>query len=131
MLVFFSSYLVHLYSTKYLSHDPHLLRFRFYLLLFTFFMLILVTADNYFQMFVGWEGSILCFYLLMNSRFIRIIKANEYEISRTKVLWHRIGNFSLVIRILLLVFCSACVFVSLGCRKVCSIRFESLSSRYS
>jgi len=52
-VVTFVSFLVHLYSTEYMAHDPHLPRFMSYLSLFTFFMLILVTADNYIQMFVG------------------------------------------------------------------------------
>jgi NADH:ubiquinone oxidoreductase subunit 5 (subunit L)/multisubunit Na+/H+ antiporter MnhA subunit len=47
------SSLVHLYSTGYMSEDPHLPRFISYLSLFTFFMLILVTANNIIQMFVG------------------------------------------------------------------------------
>lgn len=47
------SFFVHLYSISYMSHDPHLQRFLSYLSLFTFFMLILVTADNFLQMFVG------------------------------------------------------------------------------
>ena len=53
VVVTFISSLVHLYSTEYMSHDPHLSRFMSYLSLFTFFMLILVTADNMVQMFVG------------------------------------------------------------------------------
>ena len=53
-VVTFVSSLVHIYSTEYMSHDPHLSRFMSYLSLFTFFMLILVTADNFVQMFVGW-----------------------------------------------------------------------------
>ncbi len=47
-----------------MGHDPHLPRFMSYLSLFTFFMLILVTADNFLQMFVGWEGVGLCSYKL-------------------------------------------------------------------
>ena len=45
------SSLVHIYSTGYMSHDPHRPRFMSYLSLFTWFMLILVTADNYLQLF--------------------------------------------------------------------------------
>lgn len=60
------SFFVHLYSVGYMSHDPHIVRFISYLSLFTFFMLILVTADNYVQMFIGWEGVGLCSYLLIN-----------------------------------------------------------------
>ena len=65
VVVTFVSFLVHLYSIEYMSHDPHLSRFMSYLSLFTFFMMILITADNYIQMFVGWEGVGLSSYLLI------------------------------------------------------------------
>ena len=78
-VVTFVSFLVHLYSTEYMAHDPHLSRFMSYLSLFTFFMLILVTADNFIQMFVGWEGVGLCSYLLINFWFTRI-QANKAAI---------------------------------------------------
>lgn len=52
-VVTFVSFIVHLYSTEYMAHDPHLPRFMSYLSLFTFFMLILISADNFIQMFVG------------------------------------------------------------------------------
>jgi NADH-quinone oxidoreductase subunit L len=48
--------LVHLYSWGYMSEDPHKARFFAYLSLFTFMMLMLVTADNFIQLFFGWEG---------------------------------------------------------------------------
>jgi len=60
------SSLVHIYSTSYMSEDPHLTRFMSYLSLFTFFMTILVTADNFIQLFLGWEGVGLCSFLLIN-----------------------------------------------------------------
>jgi NADH:ubiquinone oxidoreductase subunit 5 (subunit L)/multisubunit Na+/H+ antiporter MnhA subunit len=47
------SSLVHIYSTGYMSGDPHVPRFMSYLSLFTFFMLVLVTADNILQLFIG------------------------------------------------------------------------------
>lgn len=53
VLVTTVSALVHLYSTEYMNGDPHVPRFMAYLSLFTFMMIILVTADNYMQMFVG------------------------------------------------------------------------------
>lgn len=53
VIVLFVSLLVHVYSTEYMGHDPHLPRFMSYLSLFTFFMLILISADNFLQMFVG------------------------------------------------------------------------------
>lgn len=66
VVVTFISTLVHLYSTEYMEYDPHLPRFMSYLSLFTFFMLILVTANNFLQMFVGWEGVGVSSYLLIN-----------------------------------------------------------------
>ena len=99
VVVTFISFLVHLYSIEYMSHDPHLPRFMSYLSLFTFFMLILITADNYVQMFVGWEGVGLCSYLLINFWFTRI-QANKAAIKA--MLLNRIGDFSLVIGILIM-----------------------------
>ena len=59
------SCLVHIYSVGYMSHDPDIPRFMSYLSLFTFAMLMLVTADNFLQMFFGWEGVGLASYLLI------------------------------------------------------------------
>jgi NADH-quinone oxidoreductase subunit L len=59
------SALVHLYSIGYMHEDPHRPRFFAYLSLFTFAMLMLVTADNLVQMFFGWEGVGLASYLLI------------------------------------------------------------------
>jgi NADH-ubiquinone oxidoreductase chain 5 len=98
-VVTFVSTLVHLYSTEYMSHDPHLPRFMSYLSLFTFFMLILVTADNYIQMFVGWEGVGLCSYLLINFWFTRI-QANKAAIKA--MVLNRIGDFGLILGILII-----------------------------
>ena len=99
IVVTFISFLVHLYSIEYMSHDPHLPRFMSYLSLFTFFMLILVTADNFIQMFVGWEGVGLCSYLLINFWFTRI-QANKAAIKA--MILNRIGDFSLLIGIMLI-----------------------------
>jgi len=60
------SSLVHVYSTEYMSNDPHRARFLGYLSLFTFFMLVLVTADNFLIMFFGWEGIGLASFLLIS-----------------------------------------------------------------
>ena len=59
------SSLVHLYSIGYMDEDPNRPRFMAYLSLFTFMMLMLVTADNLVQMFFGWEGVGLASYLLI------------------------------------------------------------------
>ena len=56
VLVTSVSALVHVYSTGYMSEDPHIPRFMSYLSLFTFLMIVLVTSDNYVQLFIGWEG---------------------------------------------------------------------------
>ena len=66
------SSLVHLYSIDYMASDPHNQRFFSYLSMFTFFMLILVAADNYFLMFLGWEFIAICSYLLINFWFTAI-----------------------------------------------------------
>ena len=63
-----------------MENDPHLIRFMSYLSLFTFFMLILVTANNFVQMFVGWEGVGLCSYLLIGHWF----KNNSFNYAARK-----------------------------------------------
>jgi NADH:ubiquinone oxidoreductase subunit 5 (subunit L)/multisubunit Na+/H+ antiporter MnhA subunit len=70
-----------------------------YLSLFTFFMLILISADNFLQMFVGWEGVGLCSYLLINFWFTRI-QANKAAIKA--MILNRIGDFSLLLAILVI-----------------------------
>ena len=101
IVVTFISTLVHLYSTEYMEHDPHLPRFMSYLSLFTFFMLILITANNFLQMFVGWEGVGLSSYLLINFWFTRI-QANKAAIKAMLV--NRVGDFALLLAIFSLYF---------------------------
>nr|YP_009424473.1 NADH dehydrogenase subunit 5 [Graphis lineola]ASB29160.1 NADH dehydrogenase subunit 5 [Graphis lineola] len=88
------SSLVHIYSIGYMSHDPHNQRFFSYLSLFTFMMIILVTANNYLLMFVGWEGVGICSYLLVSFWFTRIA-ANQSSISA--MLTNRVGDCLLTI----------------------------------
>jgi NADH-quinone oxidoreductase subunit L len=59
------SAIVHTYSIGYMAEDPHRARFFAYLSLFTFAMLMLVTSDNFIQMFFGWEGVGVASYLLI------------------------------------------------------------------
>jgi len=99
VVVTFVSFLVHLYSVEYMHYDPHLSRFMSYLSFFTFFMLILVTADNFVQMFAGWEGVGLCSFLLINFWFTRI-QANKAAIKA--MILNRIGDFALLMAIFLI-----------------------------
>ena len=62
-------FLIHVYSTGYMAHDNGYYRFFGYLNLFIFFMLMLVLANNYTLLFVGWEGVGLCSYLLIGFYF--------------------------------------------------------------
>jgi NADH-quinone oxidoreductase subunit L len=64
-MVTFIATLIHIYSVGYMSHDNSIARFFSYLSLFTFAMLMLVTADNLVQLFFGWEGVGLASYLLI------------------------------------------------------------------
>jgi len=88
------SSLVHIYSVGYMNHDPHNQRFFSYLSLFTFMMIMLVTANNFLLMFVGWEGVGICSYLLVNFWFTRIA-ANQSSMSA--FLTNRVGDCFLTI----------------------------------
>lgn len=103
------SMLVHLYSTAYMSHDPYLIRFMSYLSWFTFCMLILVTSDNFFQLFIGWEGVGLCSYLLINFWFTRLA-ANRASLKAMMV--NRISDlFFLLAIVILFEFCKTTDFM--------------------
>jgi NADH-ubiquinone oxidoreductase chain 5 len=101
IVVTFISTLVHIYSIEYMKEDPHLVRFMSYLSLFTFFMIILVTANNFLQLFVGWEGVGVSSYLLINFWFTRI-QANKSAIKAMLV--NRVGDFFLLLAIFSIFF---------------------------
>ncbi len=84
------SAMVHVYSVGYMHHDTSIPRFMAYLNLFTFFMLMLVTADNLVQMFFGWEGVGLASYLLIGFWYDRP-SANAAAIKAFLV--NRVGDF--------------------------------------
>ena len=90
------SSLVHVYSIGYMSHDPHRPRFFAYLSLFTFAMLMLVTSDNFLQMFFGWEGVGLMSYLLIGFWYHKP-EANAAAIKAFVV--NRIGDFGFALGI--------------------------------
>ncbi len=90
------SSLVHLYSIGYMDEDPNRPRFMAYLSLFTFMMLMLVTADNLVQMFFGWEGVGLASYLLIGFWFQKP-SANAAAIKAFIV--NRVGDFGFLLGI--------------------------------
>lgn len=96
IVVTYVSSLVHLYSTEYIRGDPHLPRFISYLSFFTFFILILVTADNFVQLFLGWEGVGLCSYLLISFWYTRV-QANKAAVKAFVV--NRVGDFGFALGI--------------------------------
>ncbi|MDC1155154.1 NADH-quinone oxidoreductase subunit L [Candidatus Pelagibacter sp.] len=95
------SSLVHIYSIGYMSHDPHKPRFMAYLSLFTFAMLMLVTADNFIQLFFGWEGVGLCSYFLIGFWFKKD-SANSAAIKAFVV--NRVGDFGFALGIFLIFY---------------------------
>ena len=105
------SALVHLYSIGYMHEDPSRPRFFAYLSLFTFAMLMLVTADNLVQMFFGWEGVGLASYLLIGFWFQKP-SANAAAMKAFVV--NRVGDFGFALGIFL-------VFVLTG-----SVSFEAI-----
>ncbi len=105
------SALVHIYSIGYMSHDPHQPRFFAYLSLFTFAMLMLVTADNFVQLFFGWEGVGLASYLLIGFWYQRP-SANAAAIKAFVV--NRVGDFGLILGI-------ATLFLTIG-----SVEFDTV-----
>jgi len=90
------STVVHIYSVGYMSEDKSQPRFFAYLSLFTFFMLMLVTADNLLQMFFGWEGVGLASYLLINFWFHKP-SANAASLKAFVV--NRVGDFGFLLGI--------------------------------
>ncbi len=95
------SALVHIYSIGYMHDDPHRQRFFAYLSLFTFAMLMLVTANNFMQMFFGWEGVGLASYLLIGFWYKKP-SANAAAIKAFVV--NRVGDFGFALGIFAIFF---------------------------
>ncbi|HJZ97476.1 MAG TPA: NADH-quinone oxidoreductase subunit L, partial [Candidatus Solibacter sp.] len=92
-------FLIHVYSTGYMAHDNGYHRFFGYLNLFVFFMLMLVLANNYVLLFVGWEGVGLCSYLLIGFYFQ---KQSAGDAGKKAFVVNRVGDAGFVIGMLLL-----------------------------
>ncbi len=95
------SALVHIYSIGYMNEDKSVCRFMSYLSLFTFFMLILVTSNNFLQLFVGWEGVGVASYLLIGFWFN---KDSANNAAMKAFIVNRVGDFGLIIAIALIFF---------------------------
>ncbi len=91
------SFLIFVYSNGYMAHDAGFYRFFTWLSLFVFAMLILVMADNYLLMFVGWEGVGLCSYLLIGFWFER---PAPYYAAKKAFVMNRIGDWGYTIGII-------------------------------
>ena len=95
------SSLVHIYSIGYMSHDSHQTRFFAYLSFFTFAMLILVTSNNFLQLFFGWEGVGLASYLLIGFWYKKDT-ANSAAMKAFVV--NRVGDFGFLIGLAILFY---------------------------
>jgi NADH-quinone oxidoreductase subunit L len=91
--------LIHLYSIDYMAGDPRYGRFFGYMNLFVFFMLVLVLADNFLLLYVGWEGVGLCSYLLIGFWFERKTAADA---AKKAFIVTRIGDSAFLIGIILI-----------------------------
>jgi NADH-quinone oxidoreductase subunit L len=90
------SALIHVYSVGYMAHDPSIPRFMSYLSLFTFFMLALVSADNFLQLYFGWEGVGLVSYLLIGFWYTR---PSACAAAIKAFLVNRVGDFGFALGI--------------------------------
>jgi NADH-quinone oxidoreductase subunit L len=94
-------FLIHVYSVGYMAHDGGYYRFFGYMNLFVFFMLMLVLANNYVLLFVGWEGVGLCSYLLIGFYFLR---QSASDAANKAFLVNRIGDAAFIIGMLTMFF---------------------------
>jgi NADH-quinone oxidoreductase subunit L len=92
-------FLIHVYSTGYMAHDNGYYRFFGYLNLFVFFMLMLVLANNYMLLFVGWEGVGLCSYLLIGFYFH---KKSAADAGKKAFVMNRVGDAGFILGMLLM-----------------------------
>ena len=99
LLITFVSSVVHIYSIGYMKKNTTLPKFLSYLSLFTFCMLVLVSSDNFLQLFFGWEGVGLCSYLLIGY-FYQRDSANNAAIKAFVV--NRIGDVAFIIGVIII-----------------------------
>ncbi|AFC70736.1 NADH-quinone oxidoreductase subunit L [Rickettsia australis] len=99
------SSVVHIYSLGYMAEDKGIVRFLSFLSLFTFFMLMLVSADNFLQLFFGWEGVGICSYLLIGFWYSKE-SANKAAIKAFVA--NRVGDFAFILSVItIIVYCGS------------------------
>ncbi len=99
------SSVVHIYSLGYMAEDKGIIRFLSFLSLFTFFMLMLVSADNFLQLFFGWEGVGVCSYLLIGFWYSKE-SANKAAIKA--FITNRASDFAFILGIItIIVYCGS------------------------
>jgi len=99
MVVSGVSFIIHVYSHGYMHDDRDFPRYFTYLNLFVFFMLILVAANNFLLMFVGWEGVGLCSYFLIGFWYE---KKSASDAGKKAFIVNRIGDYGFLLAIFLL-----------------------------
>src|SRR5262245_48082024 len=92
-------FLIHIYSAGYMAHEGGYYRFFAYLNLFMFFMLVLILANNYLLMFVGWEGVGLASYLLIGFYFL---KHSAAQAGKKAFIVNRVGDFAFLLGMFML-----------------------------
>lgn len=118
--VIFIAFMVNIFSIYYMANDPFIIRFFSYLSLFTFCMLLLVTASDLLQFFIGWELVGMCSYLLINFWYTR----KQANIAAAKaVLVNRVGDFFLLYAISLL-------FLKFGTLNIYDLSWVFITSSY-
>ena len=93
-------FVIHIFSVGYMAHEGGYYRYFAFLNIFMFFMLMLILADNYLQMFVGWEGVGLASYLLIGFWFLKQSAANA---GKKAFITNRVGDFGFLIALFLLI----------------------------
>ena len=99
MVVSGVSFVIHIYSHGYMHDDPDYPRYFTYLNLFVFFMLILVSANNFLLLFVGWEGVGLCSYFLIGFWYE---KKSASDAGKKAFIVNRIGDYGFLLAIFLI-----------------------------
>lgn len=94
------SAVVHIYSLGYMHDDHGLPKFLSFLSLFTFFMLALVSADNFLQLFFGWEGVGLCSYLLIGFWYH---KDSACKAAIKAFIVNRVGDFAFILGVAVII----------------------------